>query len=106
MISKIITLSLLTIFIAAFMIRSPSAQEIPCVGKEESKIFEPSELVRGYGIREGALIKLSVTSEGHWLLTLSPPELQGAVCLVFMGTDWKFVTSKATKEEVKYGRSD
>jgi hypothetical protein len=82
------------------------ANEIPCIGKEESKIFEPSELVRGYGIREGALIKLSVTSEGNWLLTLSPPELQGAVCLVFMGTDWKFVTSKATKEEVKYGRSD
>jgi hypothetical protein len=82
------------------------ANEIPCIGKEESQIFEPSELVRGYGIREGALIKLSVTSEGHWILTLSPPELNGAVCLVFMGTDWKFVTSKATKEEVKYGRSD
>ena len=106
MISRIITLSLLTIFIVAFMIRSPSAQEVPCVGKEESKIFEPSELVRGYGIREGALIKLSVSSEGHWLLTLSPPELEGAVCIVFMGTEWKFVTSKATKEEVKYGRSD
>tara|TARA_Y100001938_G_C7736670_1_gene257318 strand:+ start:165 stop:485 length:321 start_codon:yes stop_codon:yes gene_type:complete len=106
MIGKIVTLSLLTIFIIAFMIRSPSAYEIPCVGKEESQIFEPSELVRGYGIREGALVKLSVSSEGYWLLTLSPPELEGAVCIVFMGTDWKFVTPKDTKEEVKHGRSN
>ena len=95
--------SLVTLAIYA---TTAKANEIPCVGKEESQIFEPSEFVRGYGIREGALVKLSVSSQGEWLLTLSPPELQGAVCIVFMGTDWKFVTSKATKEEVKYGRSD
>ena len=83
-----------------------SADEIPCVSKEQSKVFEPTKYIRGYGIREGALIKLSVSSEGYWLVTLSPPETDGAVCIVFMGTDWKFVTPKATEEEAKYGRSD
>jgi len=81
------------------------ANEIPCIGKEESEIFEPSELIRGYGIREGALVKLSVSSQGQWLLTLSPPKMEGAVCIVLMGTDWKFVTSKVTEKEASYGRS-
>ena len=94
-----------TLVTLAIYSTTAKANEIPCVGKEESKIFEPSELIRGYGIREGALVKLSVSSKGQWLLTISPPKMEGAVCIVFMGTDWKFVTSKATKEEAKYGRS-
>jgi len=106
MIRRFFFLWVFTLVTLAVYATTVKADEIPCVGKEESKIFEPSEFVRGYGIREGALVKLSVSTEGYWLLTLSPPEMEGAVCIVFMGTDWKFVTSKDTKEEVKYGRSN
>ena len=96
----------ITLMVLAFTFRTPVAQEIPCVSKEEGQIFEPSEYVKGYGIREGALVKLSVSSSGQWLLTLSPPELSGAICVVFVGTDWHFVTSKTPAEKVSYGRSD
>lgn len=96
----------ITLMVLAFTVRTPVAQEIPCVSAEEGQIFEPKEYVKGYGIRDGALIKLSVSSEGNWLLTLSPPEMSGAVCIVFMGTDWHFVTSKTPDEKVSYGRSD
>tara|TARA_R110002167_G_scaffold77897_5_gene215958 strand:+ start:35 stop:352 length:318 start_codon:yes stop_codon:yes gene_type:complete len=86
----------------ALTIGSPHATEIPCLQKDQAKIFEPLEHVRGYGTREGALVKLSVSSEGFWLLTISPPEMNGAVCIVIMGTDWHFVTSAAPKEEARW----
>ena len=74
----------ITLMILAFTFRTPVAQEIPCISKEQSQIFEPKKYVKGYGIRAGALVKLSVSSDGYWLLTLSPPEMSGAVCVVFM----------------------
>ena len=83
----------------ALLIGSPHATEIPCVSGEQAEAFEPIERVRGYGIREGALVKLSVSSEGFWLLTISPPEMTGAICIALMGTDWHFVTSAAPGEE-------
>ena len=106
MIKKSFFLWIFALVTLAVYANTVKANEIPCIGKEESEIFEPSELIRGYGIREGALVKLSVSSQGQWLLTLSPPKMEGAVCIVLMGTDWKFVTPKATKEEAKYGRSN
>lgn len=87
------------VIFCALSLGSPHASEIPCVSEQQAKAFEPLEHIRGYGIRNSALVKLSVSSEGFWLLTISPPEMNGAVCIALMGTDWHFVTSKAPKEE-------
>lgn len=106
MIKRSFFLCILVLTTLVVFTKVSSANEIPCVSKEQSKIFEPTEHIRGYGIREGALIKLSVSSEGYWLVTLSPPEMDGAVCIVFMGTDWKFITSDVTKQEVNHGRGN
>jgi len=86
----------------ALSMGAPHATEISCVSREQGKILEPKKLLRGYGIREGALVKLSVTPEGFWLLTISPPEMNGAVCIVMMGSDWHFVTSAAPGGEAAW----
>lgn len=92
---------LTAVVLCALCFRSPHAfaTEIPCVSKSQARIFEPTEHVRGWGIRDGSLVKLSVSSDGYWLLTLSPSNMDGAVCIVFMGSDWHFVTSGSTKKE-------
>jgi hypothetical protein len=51
-------------------------------------------------------VKLSISSEGYWMLTLSPPELNGAVCIIMMGESWTFVEPSPAAEKVRYGRSD
>ena len=86
----------------ALVMGSPHATEIPCLPKEQAQAFEQIEHIRGSGIRNGALVKLSVSSEGLWLLTISPPEMDGAVCIALMGTDWQFVTSAAPGEEAAW----
>ena len=93
---------LVVVILTAIFVPPVKSNEIPCLPKEQAKAFEQIENVRGYGIREGALVKLSVSSEGFWLLTLSPPEMNGAVCIALMGTDWHFVTSAAPKEEASW----
>lgn len=106
MVSRILLLFFLCVFVTTYTLRTPLAQEVPCVSEEHSRIFEPHEHIRGYGVREGSLVKLSVSSEGYWLITLSPKEMDGAVCIIFMGTDWHFVKPKPPEQKVRYGRSN
>lgn len=90
----------------AIFVGSPHAQEIPCVSRDDAKIFEPIEHVRGFGIRDGGLVKLSVSSEGYFMITLSPADMDGSVCIVMMGSEWSFVTARPPEEKVSYGRRD
>lgn len=97
---------LTVVILTAFFVPSVSANEIPCISKDQAKVFEPVENITGFGIRDGGLVKLSVSPEGHFLITLSPAEMGGAVCIVMMGTEWTFVTAKPPKQKVRYGRRD
>jgi hypothetical protein len=38
------------------------------------------------------LVKLSISSSGTWMLTFSPPNLDGAICIVWLGENWQVVT--------------
>lgn len=92
---------LLAVILTAFFVPPVRSNEIPCIPPDQAKVFEPIEHVRAFGIRDGDLVKLSVSSEGYFMITLSPADLGGAVCIVLMGTEWTFVTSGlAQKEEV------
>ena len=97
---------LLVVILTAFFVAHASANEIPCVAKEQAKTFAPVENVKGWGVREGGLVKLSVSSEGYFLITLSPPDMDGALCIVMMGTDWSFVETSTAAEKVSHGRRD
>lgn len=90
---------LMAVILTAIFVPPVQSNEYNCMGAEQAKVFEPIEYVRGVGIREGGLVKLSVSPEGYWMLTLSPAELNGALCIILMGTDWNFVTSKSAKKE-------
>ena len=106
MIGRLFTISMLVTFIVAFFMSSPKAQEIPCLSLADSVIFEPVDRIRGFGTRDDALVKLSVADDGMWLLTLAPPELEGAICVVMMGTNWTMVEPKGSKIKVRHGRRD
>ena len=97
---------LLAVILTAFFVPPVSSNEYNCLGAEQAKVFEPIEYVKGVGIREGGLVKLSVSSEGYWMLTLSPPELNGALCIIMMGESWTFVEPSPAGQKVRYGRSD
>mgnify|MGYP000993821759 CR=1 FL=1 len=97
---------LMAVILTAFFVPPVSSNEYNCLGAEQAKVFEPIAHVKGVGIREGGLVKLSVSSEGYWMLTLSPPELNGALCIIMMGESWTFVDLNPAGEKVRYGRSD
>jgi hypothetical protein len=96
---------LMAVILTAIFVSPVSSDEIPCVPPESAAAFEPIEHVKGFGIRDGGLVKLSVSSEGYFMITLSPADLGGAVCVVMMGTKWSFVKRPAG-EKVQYGRRD
>jgi len=86
---------LAVVILTAFFVRSPHAHDIHCVEKDQAKFFEPRENWRGYGISAGEdrpLARLSVSSDGIWMLTLSPPKMNGAVCVVLLGENWEFIS--------------
>ena len=90
---------LTTVVLCALCFGSPHANEIPCIPAAQAKVVEPVEHVRAFGMRDGDLVKLSVSSEGYFMITLSPAGLGGAVCIVLMGTEWTVVTSNSAKKE-------
>jgi len=92
---------LLAVILTGFFVPPAQSNEYNCIAAEQAKVFEPIEHVRAFGIRDGDLVKLSVSSEGYFMITISPADLGGAVCIVLMGTEWTFVTSgPVQKEEV------
>jgi hypothetical protein len=106
MTGKVWLIFLSAVIACAVFVSSADANEIPCVSKEQAGIFEPIEHVKGFGVRDGGLVKLSVSSEGYFMITLSPPEMEGAVCIVLMGTEWTFITASPPQQKVSYGRRD
>ena len=95
--SRLLCLALLAAFIAAFFMRPAQGHELPCFAKEQAEMIEPKEWLRGYGTTSEGLVKLSVSSSGAWMLTFSPPRLDGAICIVWLGENWEIVTGAGEK---------
>lgn len=79
--------------------REPHAHELPCFGKEQAAMLEPKENLRGFGTTSEGLVKLSVSSSGAWMLTFSPPKMNGAVCIVWLGEGWEVITSAGKRAQ-------
>jgi|TARA_A100000172_G_scaffold17136_1_gene9428 hypothetical protein len=92
MIGRAIALFLLAVILTAFFVPRAGAHELGCFAKEQSEIIEPKEWLRGYGTTSEGLVKLSISSSGTWMLTFSPPNLDGAICIVWLGENWQVVT--------------
>jgi hypothetical protein len=99
MIGRALLLFLLAVIATAFLLPRASAHELPCLPKNAAATFEPPENLRGYGTTQEGLVKLSVSSSGAWMLTFSPPKMDGAVCIVWLGDNWEFVTGAGKKAE-------
>lgn len=97
MIGRALALYLLAVVLTAFFVPRAHSHELPCFDKTRAEMFEPRESLRGYGTTEEGLVKLSVSSSGAWMLTFSPPKLDGAVCIVWLGEGWEFITSVGEK---------
>lgn len=85
---------LLVVILTAFFVGSPHAHDLPCFKKDQAELLEPRETLRGYGLTEQGLIKLSVTLSGAFMITFSPPKNDGMVCVVWMGEGWEIVTPR------------
>ena len=81
-------------FMAAFFMPSAQGHDLPCFKKQQGELLQPSDTLRGYGLTEQGLIKLSVTLSGAFMITFSPPKSDGMVCLVWMGEGWEIVTPR------------
>lgn len=92
MVGRALIFFLIAVIITAFFVRSPGAHELPCFAKEQAEMLEPRENLRGYGTTSEGLVKLSVSSSGAWMLSFSPPKMDGVVCIVWLGEGWEFVT--------------
>lgn len=93
MIGRAIALFLLAVILTAFFVPAAYSHELPCFGKEQAGMLEPRENLRGYGTTSEGLVKLSVTSSGAWMLSFSPPKMDGMVCVVWLGEGWEFVVN-------------
>ena len=81
-------------FMAAFFMPTAQGHDLPCFKKQQGELLQPRDTLRGYGLTEQGLIKLSVTLSGAFMITFSPPKSDGMVCLVWMGQGWEFVTPR------------
>ena len=95
---------LMVVILTAIFSGSPHAHDLPCLPREAASAFEQPENLRGYGTTQEGLVKLSVSSSGAWILTFSPPQMNGAVCIVWLGENWEVVTSAKDKEARRYER--
>ena len=95
--TRLLCLALLAAFIAAFFWRPAQGHELPCFAKEQAEMLEPRENLRGYGTTSEGLVKLSVSSSGAWMLSFSPPKMDGMVCIVWLGEGWEFVIGAGEK---------
>ena len=80
--------------LAAFFMPTAQGHDLPCFKKQQGELLQPRDTLRGYGLTEQGLIKLSVTLSGAFMITFSPPKSDGMVCLVWMGQGWEFVTPR------------
>jgi hypothetical protein len=99
MIGRAIALYLLAVILTAFFVPAAYSHELPCFGKEQAATFEPRENLRGYGTTDEGLVKLSVSSSGAWMLTFSPTEMDGMVCIVWLGENWEVVAAGSRRAE-------
>jgi len=97
MIARAFALYLLAVILTAFFVPAAYSHELPCLPKKAAATFEPPENLRGYGTTDEGLVKLSVSSSGAWMLTFSPPKMDGAVCIVWLGDNWEFATGAGEK---------
>lgn len=95
MIGRALLLFLTAVILTAFFVPRAGAHELPCFMKESSALTSFAE-TRGYGVTEQGLIKLGVNTNGHFILTVSPPG-QPLICVFVMGQDWEWVGTKAEK---------
>lgn len=103
MVGRALLLFLIAVTFTAFFMREAQTHELPCFDAETSRMWEPPEHVRGYGVTSEGVVRLSVTLDGHWMLSFSPPEIDGGMCIVWLGDGWEFVVPKAPSEEVGDG---
>lgn len=104
MMARCLVLSICVLIATAIFTHQARSHELPCLNKDAAATFEPRENLRGYGTTQEGLVKLSVSSSGAWMLTFSPPQMDGAVCIVWLGENWEVVTSAKDKEARHYER--
>ena len=97
MIGRAIALYLLAVILTAFFVPAAYSHELPCFDKTQATMLEPKENLRGYGTTSEGLVKLSVSSSGAWMLSFSPPNMDGAICIVWLGENWEFATGAGRK---------
>ena len=95
--TRLLCLALLAAFMAAFFMRPAQGHELPCFDRQQAEMLEPKENLRGYGTTSEGLVKLSVSSSGAWMLSFSPPKMDGMVCIVWLGEGWEFVIGAGEK---------
>jgi hypothetical protein len=101
MIGRALLLFLIAVILTAFFVPRADAHELPCFDEETSRIWQPPEYVKGYGATSEGIVKLSVTSEGAFMLSFSPPSLDGGICIVWLGEGWEWVVPKREKREAQ-----
>ena len=99
MIGRWLALWLCAVIATAIFAHRAAAHDLPCLPKNAAATFEPRENLRGYGTTQEGLVKLSVSSSGAWMLTFSPPKMDGAVCIVWLGENWEFVAAGSRRAE-------
>ena len=88
-------------FMAAFLMPAAQGHDLPCFDKSQADLLQPRGSLRGYGLTEEGLIRLSVLPSGAFVITFTPPSPDGMVCLVWMGEGWRSVgpNDKAAQNE-------
>jgi len=89
---------LAVVILTAFFVRSPHAHDLPCFMEESSSVVQPAEYLRGAGLTDEGLFRLSVDDDGVFLITLTPPN-QPIICVVNLGKNWVWVPATPVKKQ-------
>jgi len=91
---------LLVVILTAIFVPRPHAHahELPCFMEESSSVVQPVEYLRGAGLTDEGLSRLSVDGDGIFLITLTPPN-QPIICVVNLGKNWVWVPATPVKKQ-------
>lgn len=75
--------------------QSAQGHDIPCFPSAEGRALAPAQDLRGFGITDAGLVKISVNVAGQWIVTFSPATAPNDLCVIFLGTDWTSATAES-----------
>lgn len=80
---------LMAVILTAFFVPAAQGHDLQCFMQESSSVVQPPQYLRGYGLTDDGLVRLSVDGDGVFLITMAPAG-KPLICVFALGKHWEW----------------